>query len=86
MCDSIVEGARGVDLLLSEAGFTEEDTVEGIHMAGSRAGTPAARAEVGRVILTHSQPWNNPEATRWQTQQVYSGNVELATTGMSVDF
>ena len=86
LCDSIVEGARGVDLLLSEAGFTEEDTVEGIHMDGTRAGTLAARAEVGRVILTHIQPWNNPEGARFQAKQVYSGNVELATTGMSVDF
>ena len=86
LCDSIVEGARGVDLLLSEAGFTEEDTVEGIHMDGTRAGTLAARAEVSRVILTHIQPWNNPEATRFHAEQAFGGRVELATTGLSVDF
>lgn len=86
LCDSIVDGARGVDLLLSEAGFTEDDTVEGIHMDGRRAGTLAARAEVGRVILTHIQPWNNPEATRRHAEQIFGGRVDLAQTGMSIDF
>lgn len=40
---SVVDAARGVDLLLSEAAFSKKsaERVEGVHLTGKRAGTAA---------------------------------------------
>ena len=68
------------------SGFSEGDT------SGSRStffytgDTDLCDSIVSRVILTHIQPWNNPEATRFHAEQAFGGRVELATTGLSVDF
>ena len=53
LCDTIIEGARGVDVLLSEVGFTSDETEPDMHMDGVRAGQVATRAGVGRMIATH---------------------------------
>lgn len=74
-CESIVEGARGVDLLLSEVGFTSADTVRGIHMDGERAGRVATKAEVGALVVTHVQPWTPIEQVLSEVVQTWSGPV-----------
>ena len=79
---TVIDAARGVDLLLSEAAFEEgRDLVEGIHMTGRRAGVVASEAGVGRLLLTHLQPWTNPVRTVKDARAVYDGDVETVQAG-----
>lgn len=80
-CDSIVDGARGVDLLLSEAGFMATDEAQGIHMDGARAGNVAAHAGVSRMVLTHIQPWNDHEAVRSAAEETWGQRPDVAQAG-----
>lgn len=77
-CDSIVDGACGVDLHLTEVGFTSNDTVRGIHMDGQRAGRVATRARVGAVVVTHVQPWTDVETVLSQVRLTWAGPLTAA--------
>lgn len=82
LCDTEVEMARGVNLLLSECAFEDgRDTVRGVHMVGSRAGELASRAGVGRLLLTHLQPWTDPETVRRAAEGVFDGPVRCVKPG-----
>lgn len=89
--ESIAEMADGVDLLLAEAAFVEgRDTVRGMHLTGRRAGQLAAgvstevpHAPVGRLVLTHIQPWTDPGLPLRNAAQVYDGPLEAAGAGVS---
>ncbi|MGO3795538.1 MAG: MBL fold metallo-hydrolase [Pauljensenia sp.] len=80
-CDTITRGASGVDLLLAEAGFTSCDEVRGIHMTGARAGDTATAAGVGRVVLTHIQPWTDPREVATDARTTWSGPLDIAHAG-----
>lgn len=80
-CDSMSRMAEGVDLLLCECAFTAADTVRGIHLDGARAGTLAREAGIGHLVLTHVQPWTNPDLVMRETQAQWSGTVDLAVAG-----
>nr|WP_026460418.1 MBL fold metallo-hydrolase [Schaalia suimastitidis] len=79
-CDSIVEGARGVDLLLCEAGFMATDEVRGIHLDGARAGRVASRADVTSLLLTHIQPWNDPQQVCAEARTTWTGPLGVVRT------
>lgn len=79
-CQSMVEGAQGVDLLLSEAGFTLADEVEGIHMNGVKVGRLASEAGVGRLVVTHIQPWTEPSVVVDEVRQSWSGALDVAAS------
>lgn len=80
-CESITQMAQGADLLLSEAAFTGNDTVRGIHMDGARAGQLAADAEVRHLVLTHIQPWTDPHVVEEEARSKWSGRLSLAAPG-----
>ena len=84
LCDTIIEGARGVDVLLSEVGFTSDETEPDMHMDGTRAGEVATRAGVGRMIATHIQPWTPRDRVASEIRQTWSGPLDFATSGMHV--
>ena len=84
LCDTIIEGARGVDVLLSEVGFTSDETEPDMHMDGTRAGEVATRAGVGRMIATHIQPWTPRDRVASEIRQTWSGPLDFATSGMQV--
>lgn len=77
---SITQGARGVDLLLCEVGFTVNDSARGIHMDGVRAGRLASQAEVGLMVATHIQPWTDKQQVADELRQTWSGSVEFAAS------
>ena len=91
LCDGVEAMADGVDLLLSEAAFLEgRDTYRGMHLTGRRAGELAAgtsgkggRTPVGRLVLTHIQPWTEPADALKEAAEAYSGPLEAATAGAS---
>ncbi|WP_042404260.1 MBL fold metallo-hydrolase [Streptacidiphilus carbonis] len=81
-CEELVELARGADLLLSEAAFTDgKESIPDLHLNGREAGEHAARAGVGRLILTHIPPWTDPERNRGDAAAAFGGPVELARPG-----
>ncbi len=81
ICDTIVEGARGADLLLSEAGFTRDDQPRGIHMTGERVAEVATRAAVDRVVVTHIQPWTDPQVVVDEVRSTWDGALDVASAG-----
>ncbi|WP_369371547.1 MBL fold metallo-hydrolase [Promicromonospora sp. Populi] len=87
-CASVVELARDVDLLLSEAAFLEgrDDVVErGIHLTGRRAGQLATDAGARRLLLTHLPVWNDPAESLAEARATYAGPVDVAVPGTVYD-
>lgn len=81
-CDGLVESARDVDLFLCEAGFVEgRDTVRGIHLTGERAGEVASLAGARHLVLTHIQPWTEPQEVARAASTRFDGGIEVARTG-----
>jgi ribonuclease BN (tRNA processing enzyme) len=86
VCDELVELARGVDLFLCEASYLESDTnPPDVHLTGKEAGEHAARAEVGRLVLTHLVPWGNCDRSLGEAKEAYDGNVDVASTLATFD-
>jgi ribonuclease BN (tRNA processing enzyme) len=78
-CDQLVELARGVDLFLCEASYLEGDNnPPDVHLTGREAAEHAARADVGRLVLTHLVPWGDRHRTLAEAKDVYDGNVAVA--------
>ena len=78
-CDALVELATGADVLLCEASWTHEgERPPGMHMSGVEAGRTAARAGVGRLVLTHIPPWTDRDAVRAEASAEFGGEVLLA--------
>jgi ribonuclease BN (tRNA processing enzyme) len=83
-CDALVRLAEGADLLLCEASYqgASEDNTPNVHLTARQAGEHAARAGVGRLVLTHLVPWNDRERSRSEAAQAYQGPLSLATSGL----
>ncbi|MCD4558101.1 MBL fold metallo-hydrolase [Schaalia sp. lx-100] len=77
-CESIIRGAQGADLLLSEVGFTSSDTTRGIHMDGARVGRVATQTQPGQLVLTHIQPWVEVAQVLGELRSTWSGPVSVA--------
>ena len=85
-CAGLDRAAEGAHLLLCEAAFREtSDNPVGIHLTGRQAGEAAARASVGRLVLTHVPPWHDRGVALEEALTAYDGPVELAATGAVFD-
>ena len=83
-CDSLVMAAKGADVALFEASFrSDAANPAGLHMTAADAGTMAARAGVGRLILTHLVAWHDNSGALAEAS-VFGGDVSLAEPGMVV--
>ena len=81
-CDSLVELARGVDVLLAESAFMDgPDLPTGVHLTGPQAAAAAEAAGVGTLLLTHIPPWHDPDEVLAEATPHFSGPTSLATTG-----
>ncbi|MFB4319699.1 MBL fold metallo-hydrolase [Actinomadura sp. 21ATH] len=85
--DDLVELARGADLFLCEASFLEgPGQPADLHLTAREAAEHAARAEVGRLVLTHLVPWNDAQMSLTEAKgSAYRGPIELATVGAVYD-
>ncbi|MEU7044593.1 MBL fold metallo-hydrolase [Streptomyces varsoviensis] len=81
-CDALDTLSAGTDLLLCEASFTYgKEDIPDLHLNGREAGEIAARARVGRLVLTHIPPWTDPVTNVRDAESVFAGPVEAATAG-----
>lgn len=80
-CAVLDDLAEGVDVLLSEASWTDApDRPAGVHLSGRQAGALAARAGADRLLLTHIAPWTDRDAVLAEAKTEMSG-AELVTQG-----
>lgn len=88
MCPGVIAAAQGADVLLCEAAFVEgrDDHIDGIHLTGRRAGQVARDAGVGRLLLTHRPPWNQPGVATDEAVGVYDGPVQEVAAGQHFVF
>ncbi len=79
---ALVELADGVDLLLAEAAFRDdEENPPHIHMTGAEAAATARDAGAGMLVLTHIPPWHDKETALVEATAVFDGPVRLAHEG-----
>ena len=73
-CPQLDELARDVDVLLSEASWTDApERPPGVHLSGKQAGELAARAGAGRLLLTHVAPWSDAAAILAEAEAAFPG-------------
>jgi ribonuclease BN (tRNA processing enzyme) len=81
-CDALVTLATGVHTLLAEASWTDEpDRPPNLHLSGRQAGELAAKAGVGKLVLTHITPWTDKAAVLAEAREEFAGDVLLAEPG-----
>jgi ribonuclease BN (tRNA processing enzyme) len=85
ICDELLEQADGADLFICESTFTSEVPIKMPgHLSGKEAGEVAAKAGVGRLLLTHVWPTLDGERALEDARGAYGGTVELAVEGLTV--
>ena len=86
-CDALGPLCKGADLMLADTAFVEgRDSSRGVHLTAARAGAAVSAAGgVGRLVLTHLPPWNDPEVARRDAGAAYHGSVELAAGGSTYE-
>ncbi len=78
-CEELARLAADTDLLLADAAYLDgRDVQSGVHMTGRAAGEQAARAQAGRLVLTHIPPWTDAQRNLDAARTTYAGPVELA--------
>jgi ribonuclease BN (tRNA processing enzyme) len=83
-CPTLVELARGVDVLLAEASWTHADgRPPNLHLSGTEAGQLATNAGAGRLFLTHIAPWSDADAIHAEAAAAFAGEVTRVRQGAS---
>ena len=68
----------GLDLALCEATLLNEQEGQAPHLSNRQAGETARRAGVGRLVLTHLWPENDPDEHRREGEAAFGAPVTLA--------
>lgn len=85
-CEALDRLAEDCDLLLAEAAFRERPgNAPHLHMTGRQAAETAARAGVGRLVLTHVPPWFARADVLAEASPHFSGDVSMAAAGNVYD-
>jgi ribonuclease BN (tRNA processing enzyme) len=84
---AIVELARGADLFLAEASYPQHVPASAARFLSSawQAGQDAARAGVGRLLLTHLLPGTAPGLAEAAARAGFDGEVGVALGGVAAD-
>ena len=78
--------AGGADVLLSEAAFLDGPNLPpDLHLTARQAASYAKQADVGRLVLTHLQPWNHPDDARAEAASAFTGALDIAVAGQVIE-
>jgi ribonuclease BN (tRNA processing enzyme) len=81
--DALIRLAEGVDVLLCEASFLDDEFFRpDLHLTARQAGEHATRAGVGELVLTHLVPWYDRERSLAEAAGTYCGPLSAATSGL----
>jgi ribonuclease BN (tRNA processing enzyme) len=81
-CEALVELAQDADLFLCEASVGPDDEyIPGLHLTGKQAGEHAARAGVGKLLVTHVPPWVDHEVAYEEAAGAFGGDTVLTQAG-----
>jgi ribonuclease BN (tRNA processing enzyme) len=85
-CESLVELARGAQVFLCEASWTDSpERPPHLHLSGTEAGRIAARAGVGELLLTHIPPWTTREDVISEAKAEFDGPVHAVVPGEVIE-
>ncbi|AKK09565.1 MBL fold metallo-hydrolase [Corynebacterium testudinoris] len=86
--DQLIECARGADLFLCEATWSdrEDDVPPDMHLSGLEAGRAARLAGVGKLMLVHMPPWADPFSALAAARREFDGPIEIGLPGMVIEF
>lgn len=85
-CGALTDLARDADVLLSEASWPDfPEAPDGLHLSGRQAAEVATGTGVGRLLLTHLQPWVDRRAVLDEARTHFDGPSELVRAGHSYD-
>ncbi len=79
----VEEHLADVDVLLAEASLQDHSDSYVFHMTARQAADLAVRANAGHLVLTHIPAMLDPEDSRRQAAEVFSGTMSLAAPGES---
>ena len=69
-------------MLLCEASFADGPAVPpNLHLTGREAGEHAAKAGVGRLLVTHVPPWTDAGTVLAHATEAFGGPTELVAAG-----
>lgn len=82
-CEALLRLAQGADVFLCEASYLdEEDNPPDIHLTGREAGEYAAKAGVGKLLLTHLViPWGSEALTHEAAGRAFGGPIDIVRPG-----
>jgi ribonuclease BN (tRNA processing enzyme) len=82
-CAALEQLAEGADLFLCEASYLDgADNPPDLHLTGREAGEVAAKAGVGRLVLTHLvAAWGSEALTYEAAASVFTGQLDVARAG-----
>lgn len=84
--EEVVRLARACDVFLCEAAFLDgPDLPPDLHLSARQAAGYATRAGAGRLVLTHLQPWNQPDKTFSEAAAGYDGDLTIAVPGQVIE-
>lgn len=86
--ERLAAAAAGADVLIAEATLAEPDPAppsERGHMSAGEAGELAARAGVGRLVLTHISDELDPGRALAAAAAAFDGTVEIAAEGSTYE-
>jgi ribonuclease BN (tRNA processing enzyme) len=84
--DALVRLAADSDMLLCEASYPEGvPVVPNLHLTGREAGEHAAKAGVGRLLVTHFLPTADPDAIAEAAALAFGGTAERARPDQSYE-
>jgi ribonuclease BN (tRNA processing enzyme) len=77
--------ARDADLLMAEATWQDADDLQWFHLSARQAAEHASRSDAGRLLLTHTYPNRDRDASREQAAEAFVRDVKVATEGMTLE-
>ncbi len=80
--DELVALATDADVLLCESSFgPDTEYVPNLHLTGAQAGEHAAKADVGRLLVTHIPPWISRTDVAEDAASTFDGDLTLVDAG-----